>query len=772
MLAKGSNSARTQPETGAVEQSQKGSSSLRLRWKWGLYATAGVAIVLALKYFHVQDLLKAALDWIAKLGPWGPVIFVGLYVVATVLFIPGSVLTLGAGAVFGVALGSFCVSISATLGATAAFLVGRYLARDVIARKIQKNEKFATIDQAVADEGWKIVLLTRLSPVFPFTLLNYAFGLTQVKLSHYVLASWIGMLPGTVMYVYLGSLVNFGAARRQRTTGEWVIYGVGLLATVTVTVFVTRLASKALAKKIGSNKTEQNPKGITSAPSEPVVVKPADAHNARLLSNVHPPDWQNPTPAPCYNLVVIGAGTAGLVTAAGAAGLGAKVALVEKSLLGGDCLNVGCVPSKAVIRSSRTAFDITESGHFGVRAAAPAQVDFPAVMERMRKLRADLSPHDSAERFAKLGVDVFLGEARFVGPDTIEVGGQTLRFKRAVIATGARATAPPVPGLAETGYLTNQTVFNLTECPPRLAVMGGGPIGCELAQAFQRLGSHVSLLHKNAHLLDREDTDAAALVQKAFIREGITLRLNARITRVERNGAAKLVWYELQGKEETLAVDEILAAAGRAPNVEGLNLETVGVQYEPGKGVLVNDRLQTTNSRIYAVGDVCLPWKFTHAADFSARIVIQNALFLGRKKASALTMPWCTYTDPEIAHVGLSERDARERGIEVDTYLREFKEVDRAVLDGEEDGFVKFHVRKGHDEILGATIVARHAGEMISEISVAMASRIGLGKLASVIHPYPTQAEALRQCGDAYNRTRLTPTVKKWMGRWLAWQRS
>jgi len=772
MLAKGSNSARTQPETGAVAQSQKGSSSLRLRWKWVLYATAGVAIVLALKYFHVQDLLKAALDWIGKLGPWGPVIFVGLYVVATVLFIPGSVLTLGAGAVFGVALGSFSVSISATLGATEAFLVGRYLARDVIARKIQKNEKFATIDQAVADEGWKIVLLTRLSPVFPFTLLNYAFGLTRVKLSHYVLASWIGMLPGTVMYVYLGSLVNFGAAHRQRTTGEWVLYGVGLLATVTVTVFVTRLASKALAKKIASNKTEQNPKGITSAPSEPVVVKPADAHNARLLSNVHPPDWQNPTPAPCYNLVVIGAGTAGLVTAAGAAGLGAKVALVEKSLLGGDCLNVGCVPSKAVIRSSRTAFDITESGHFGVRAAAPAQVDFPAVMERMRKLRADLSPHDSAERFAKLGVDVFLGEARFVGPDTIEVGGQTLRFKRAVVATGARATDPPVPGLAETGYLTNQTVFNLTECPPRLAVMGGGPIGCELAQAFQRLGSHVSLLHKNAHLLDREDTDAAALVQKAFIREGITLRLNARITRVERNGAGKLVWYELQGKEETLAVDEILAAAGRAPNVEGLNLETVGVQYEPGKGVLVNNRLQTTNSRIYAIGDVCLPWKFTHAADFSARIVIQNALFLGRKKASALTMPWCTYTDPEIAHVGLSERDARERGMEVDTYLREFKEVDRAVLDGEEDGFVKFHVRKGHDEILGATIVARHAGEMISEISVAIAARIGLGKLASVIHPYPTQAEALRQCGDAYNRTRLTPTVKKWMGRWLAWQRS
>jgi len=252
----------------------------------------------------------------------------------------------------------------------------------------------------------------------------------------------------------------------------------------------------------------------------------------------------------------------------------------------------------------------------------------------------------------------------------------------------------------------------------------------------------------------------------------IGLRLNATITRVERSAGGKLVYYEAQGKEETLAVDEILAGAGRAPNIEGLNLEAAGVQYDRRKGVLVNDCLQTSNPHIYGAGDVCLDWKFTHAADFSARIVIQNALFLGRKKASALTMPWCTYTDPEIAHVGLYERDARERGMEVDTYVREFKEVDRAVLDGEEDGFVKFHVRKGRDEILGATIVARHAGEMISEISVAMAARIGLGKLASVIHPYPTQAEALRQCGDAYNRTRLTPTVKKWMGRWLAWQRS
>src|SRR5438552_1838126 len=360
-------------------------------------------------------------------------------------------------------------------------------------------------------------------------------------------------------------------AHRQRTSGEWVLYGVGLLATVTVTVFVTRLARRALAKKI--IKTEQNPKEMMSVPSDPVLVRPTDAHNARLLSNVHPPDWRNPTPAPFYNLVVIGAGTAGLVTAAGAAGLGAKVALVEKSLLGGDCLNVGCVPSKALIRSGRALFDAKEASPFGVRVGKPVGIDFPAVMERMRKLRADLSPHDSAQRFANLGVDVFLGEARFAGPDTVEVGGQTLRFKRAVIETGARAVEPPIPGLAEAGYLTNETVFNLTQCPARLAVIGGGPIGCELAQAFQRLGSQVSLLHKNAHLLDREDMEAAALVQSAFIREGVAVGLNATIIRVERDGGGKLVYYEAQGKEQTLAVDEILAGAGRAPNIEGLNLE-------------------------------------------------------------------------------------------------------------------------------------------------------------------------------------------------------
>ena len=496
-------------------------------------------------------------------------------------------------------------------------------------------------------------------------------------------------------------------------------------------------------------------------------VHPWDEHNQKLVANVHPMDWKNPTPAARYNLVVIGAGTAGLVTAAGAAGLGAKVALIEKHWMGGDCLNVGCVPSKTLIRAARAAHDARTAARFGVRAPT-VEVDFAAVMERVRSVRAGISPHDSAKGFSDLGVDVFLGEGRFVDSETVEVNGARLRFKRAVIATGARAVQPDVPGLREAGLLTNETVFNLTSLPARLAIIGGGPIGCELAQAFQRLGGRVTLFHNKEHLLDREDADAARVVQEQFVREGIQLVLSARLTRVELRGAEKVIHFETKTGSLNLPVDEILAGAGRAPNVEGINLEGVGVEFTHKQGVRVNDQLRTTNARIFAAGDVCMDWKFTHAADFAARVVIQNALFMGRKKLSALTMPWATYTDPEIAHVGLYEYEARHRGIALDTYTQPWEKVDRAITDGETEGFVKIHTRRGSDEILGATIVGPHAGDMISEIAVAMAGTVGLGKIASVIHPYPTIAESIRKCGDSYNRTRLTPTVKNLFSRWLA----
>ena len=500
-------------------------------------------------------------------------------------------------------------------------------------------------------------------------------------------------------------------------------------------------------------------------------VLPHDVHNEALVSNVHPLDWKNPEPAPRYNLVVIGAGTAGLVTAAGAAGLGAKVALVERHFLGGDCLNVGCVPSKCMIRSSRVVADIRDAKQFGIRVPEGMEVDFPAVMERMRRLRARISAHDSARRFKDLGVDVFLGKGRFSGPDTVEVAGKRLRFKKAVIATGTRPVHPTIEGLAEAGFLTNETVFSLTEQPLRLAVIGGGPIGCELAQAFRRLGCEVILFHNASHILNREDSDAAEILQQSFIRDGIRLILNCKTKRVEKKKGSKVIHIECGGKEEEIAVDEILAGAGRTPNVEGLNLEAVGVKYDKREGVEVNEHLQTTNPRIYAAGDICLKYKFTHTADATARMVIQNALFLGRKQQSTLTIPWCTYTDPEIAHVGMYERDAQEKGIAVDTFIRPLNDVDRAIADGEEEGFVKIHVRKGTDKILGATIVARHAGEMLSEITLAIVGNLGLGTLANVIHTYPTQAEAIKQVADAYNRTRLTPFIKGLFTRWLAWRR-
>ena len=505
--------------------------------------------------------------------------------------------------------------------------------------------------------------------------------------------------------------------------------------------------------------------------TEPVRVQPWDAHNQALVANVHPPGWVNPTPAPRYNLVVLGAGTAGLVTAAGAAGLGAKVALVERDLMGGDCLNVGCVPSKALIRAARALADVRGASAFGVRLPGEATVDFPAVMERMRRLRAGLSPVDSAARFRALGVDVFLGTGAFTGRDTLAVGGATLRFKKAVIATGARAAAPPITGLADAGYLTNETVFSLTALPPRLAVIGGGPIGCELAQAFARFGAQVTLIEVGMQLLGREDPEAAALVRAALVRDGVRLLMGGGIRRVEWTADVWMVHVDTGKDVEPIEVDAILVGTGRKPNVEGLGLEAAGVRYDAISGVRVDGRLRTSNPRVYAAGDVCTAQKFTHHSDFQARLVIQNALFLGRAYSSGLVVPRCTYTDPEVASVGMDARLASARGLLVTTFALPLAEVDRAVLDGETEGFVKIHVRAGSDQIVGATIVARHAGEMLPELTMALTRGIGLGRLARVIHTYPTQAEAIRKLGDAYNRTRLTPRVKRIFETWLRWTR-
>lgn len=493
--------------------------------------------------------------------------------------------------------------------------------------------------------------------------------------------------------------------------------------------------------------------------------------NRTLRSLVAPPEWVNPVPAGRYNLVVIGGGSGGLVTAAGAAGLGARVALIEKHALGGDCLNVGCVPSKALLSAAKCAAAVRDAGTFGVSVQGGCEVDFPAVMERMRELRAKIGPNDSAERFRSLGVDVFFGSARFTGPDTITVGERELTFSKAVIATGARAIVLPIPGLAEAGALTNETLFSLTELPRRLAVIGAGPIGCEMAQALARLGSQVSLFETECQILPREDPEAARVVRAALHRDGVESFCEVKIDRVEREGDLRRFHLTRKGEPMTLEFDQVLVGVGRAPNVHGLGLETVGVEFDSRTGVKVDSRLRTTNPRIFAVGDVAMAYKFTHMAGATARIVLQNALFKGRKKYTDLLVPWCTYTQPEIAHVGLYEKEAHERYGEqaVETFSQKFEEVDRAILEGHHEGFVKVHTVKGRT--VGATIVGQQAGDMISEITVAMKAGMKLSALSAVIHPYPTSAEAIQRLGDAYNRTRFTPWVQKAFKKWLQWTR-
>ena len=513
---------------------------------------------------------------------------------------------------------------------------------------------------------------------------------------------------------------------------------------------------------------EQTARDPFAAPDIPSVA-PWDANNQRWVSHVHPDDWTNPQPQGRYNLLVVGAGPAGLVAAIGAAGLGAKVALVEKHLMGGDCLNVGCVPSKAVVRAGRACASVRDAHEFGVQVGQETSVDFGTVMERLRRIRADISHHDSVQRFSDQGIDVFIGSGQFVNRKSFKIDGRTIDFSKACIATGARAAAPSIRGLQDVEYLTNETVFTLTELPRRTGFIGAGPIGCELGQTFRRFGSEVTLIESNRGLLPKEDRDAAEIVRQSLLKDGVRIRGGARDLEVKHLDDGIQISVNTDTHQWEATVDELVVAVGRAPNVENLGLETAGIEYSK-HGIVVNDRLQTTNRNIFAAGDVASKHQFTHAADFMARIVIGNALFFKRSRASCLTIPWCTYTEPELAHVGKTEQELTEDGIEFKTFTVHMNEVDRAILDGEDEGFVRVQAdRKGR--ILGATIVAAHAGDLIGEISLAMTNGLRLGAIAKSIHPYPTQAEAVRKVGDLYNRTRLTPVVKRLMHAILAWRR-
>ncbi|MGC1878295.1 MAG: mercuric reductase [Rhabdochlamydiaceae bacterium] len=473
---------------------------------------------------------------------------------------------------------------------------------------------------------------------------------------------------------------------------------------------------------------------------------PLDDFNRALLKDVFPSNWKNPQPKEIYDLVVIGGGPGGMTAATIAAGLNLKVALIEKEHLGGECLNVGCIPSKALLRSSRCAAEVRDAADFGIEVPKGWKVDFPAVMQRVRRLQTTLSPHDSPEHFKRLGIDVFLGAARFTDATGVEVSGQTLHFKKGIIATGTKPLLPDIAGLEEVGYLTNQTVFKLNSLPPRLAVIGGGPISCELSQAFLRFGSRVTLITRGAHLLPKDDFTATERLQKVFEGEGMEIFLQTQVKHVEKKGKEKILHLDT-GK--AVPFDEILVAIGRVPCVEGLDLEKAGVKYDLKNGIASDDTLKTNNPNIYTVGDVGSRYKFTHISKELGKMAVLNALKEGKWKRSSLVVPWSTYTDPEIAHVGLQEKEAQEKGIPVQTLVTEMKDIDRAILDGETVGFVKIHMQAGTGQILGGTIMAKHGGDMISELAVAIASQKGITTLAEAIHPFPTQAEVIRTAAAA-----------------------
>ena len=468
---------------------------------------------------------------VQSLGTLGPAAVVLAYVLCTVLLIPASIITLGAGTLFGLKTGFIVVVIGANLGAFCSFLLARTFLREKVAHWAQANAKFRFLDEAIGRQGFKMVLLTRLSPIFPFILLNYFLGLTAVRTGAYVLGNLFGMLPATFLFVYIGAAARDAIGGPTDTAADFyqqILKYVGLLATIGVVTLVTRMARRALREAEQSQegsavagKPRFDPNYTPAAFDEMTIA--GDRYDQQLIDNCHPPGWVNPTPARKYNLVVIGAGTAGLVSAAGAARLGAKVALIERNLMGGDCLNVGCVPSKGIIRAARAVVDSRNGAEFGLHSNSQPEINFAAAMERMRRLRAEISAHDSADRFRKLGVDVYIGNGRFIGPSTIEIDGTRLEFSRAIIATGARAAELPIAGLADAGYYTNETIFTFTELPRRMVVIGAGPVGCELAQCFQRFGCQVTVITDGAQILPKEDHDAAAVVRQRLSREGVRI---------------------------------------------------------------------------------------------------------------------------------------------------------------------------------------------------------------------------------------------------------
>ncbi len=675
----------------------------------------------------LQSLLGDARAYAAA-HPWAAILgFTAIYVGATALSIPGAtMLTLFAGALFDLLTGTIVVAISATLGATLSMLSARYLFRDTVRAKF--GERLKTIDAGIEREGGFYLFALRLAPVFPFFMINLAMGLTGIRVLTYAWVSLVGMLPGTLVYVNAGRELG-----KLQSLGD--ILSLPLALAFTALALLPLIARKALTML-----------------------------RARRVYR----GWTKPKRFD-RNLIVIGAGAAGLVTSYIAATVRAKVTLIEKAEMGGDCLNRGCVPSKALIRAAHAAAEVDRAPDFGIPAQR-GMPDFGMVMAHVRGSIAAIEPNDSVERYTGLGVEVLQGEARVVSPWEVEVNGQRLSARHLVIATGARPFVPPIPGLDTVPYCTSDTFWNLETLPQRIVVLGGGPIGCELAQSLSRFDCDVSIVEMAPQLLAREDADAAAVVQASLERDGVRMLLGRKATEA-RVGEPHVLVVEHDGKQTELPFDLLLVAVGRTANVDGFGLETLGIPLRKNRTIDTDDYLRTKFPNILAVGDVTGPFQLTHAGAHQAWYAAVNALF-GRFKsfrADYRVLPAATYTDPELARVGINQREAETQGIAVEVIVYPFSELDRAIAEGATEGFVKVLVVPGKDKILGATIVGARAGDLIAIFALAMKHNLGLDKILGTVFAYPTFAEGAKFAAGTRRKRHKPERILAWLQRYHDW---
>ena len=657
-----------------------------------------------------------------------------LYIVVTALSLPGAtILTLAGGAIFGLASGLFIISFASSIGATLAFLAARFLFRNSVENRF--GDRLKAIDAGIARDGAFYLFTLRLVPIFPFFMINLLMGLSKMKTWTFYWVSQVGMLAGTVVYVNAGTQL----ARIDSLSG---ILSPGLLAS-----FILLGIFPMIAKRV------------------------VDAIQAKKVFE----KWQKPE-AFDNNIIVIGGGSAGLVTSYIAAAVKARVTLIEKHKMGGDCLNTGCVPSKALIKSSRVLALLKRSKEFGI-GEVHADFDIAQVMERVQSIVSIVAPHDSVERYTELGVDVIEGEARIISPWEVEVKTaqetKIISARSIVIAAGARPFVPPIPGLDKIDYLTSDTVWNLRNKPERLLVLGGGPIGCELAQAFARLGIQVTQVEMAPRLLIREDIDVSEAVTAKFIKEGIAVKLEHTAKEFITENSTKILLAEHNGQQVRIPFDQVLLAIGRAANISGYGLEELGVELSERHTVQVNDFQETNFPNIYACGDVAGPYQFTHTAAHQAWYASVNALFGVFKKfrTDYSVIPWATFTDPEVARVGLNEQEAKQQGIAFEISLYAIDDLDRAIADGEAHGFVKILTVPGRDKILGVTIVGEHAGDLIAEFVLAMKHKLGLNKVLGTIHIYPTMAEANKYAAGVWKKNHKPETLLKCIAKFHAWRR-